>query len=237
MGFQGKPGRREILLWLNRFFYLWGMQHYPSPLHTLSSDSLSRQHFKAAIKVKISLKRKQWCGWETVYILANIFSTHHKLGLSGKVTRFPVRNILEVVRNGGRETQKVCSRFCIWSSGTKQPGKVRGQTSMRMGSCSLENAVTKYFLVTITMGFPSGTSSKEPTCQWRRLREAGSIPGLGRCPGVGNSNPLQYSCLENSMVRGAQWATVHGTAKSQTHSITKIILHHFLILQLYYTTT
>lgn len=96
------------------------MQHYPSPLHTLSSDSLSRQHFKAAIKVKISLKRKQRCGWETVCILANIFSTHHKLGLSGKVTRFPVRNILEVVRNGGRETQKECSRFCVWSSGTKQ---------------------------------------------------------------------------------------------------------------------
>lgn len=53
-------------------------------------------------------------------ILSNIFSTHHKLGLSGKVSRFLVRNILEVVRNGGRETQKVWSRFCIWSSGTKQ---------------------------------------------------------------------------------------------------------------------
>ena len=76
-------------------------------------------------------------------ILSNIFSTHHKLGLSGKVSRFLVRNILEVVRNGGRETQKVCSRFCIWSSGTKQPGKIRGQTSMRMGSRRLENAVRK----------------------------------------------------------------------------------------------
>ena len=37
----------------------------------------------------------------------------------------------------------------------------------------------------------------------------GSIPGLGRSPGVGNGNPLQYSCLENSMDRGAWWATVH----------------------------
>ena len=46
--------------------------------------------------------------------------------------------------------------------------------------------------------------------------DLGSIPGLGRSPGEGNSNPLQYSCLENSMDRGAWWATVHGIAKSQT---------------------
>ena len=43
-----------------------------------------------------------------------------------------------------------------------------------------------------------------------------SIPGLGRSPGVGNGNPLQHSCLENPMDRGAWWATVHGFAKSQT---------------------
>ena len=43
-----------------------------------------------------------------------------------------------------------------------------------------------------------------------------SIPGLGRSPGEGNGNPLQYSCLENPMDRGAWWATVHGVAKSWT---------------------
>ena len=43
----------------------------------------------------------------------------------------------------------------------------------------------------------------------------GSIPGLGRSPGEGNGNPLQYSCLGNPMDRGAWWATVHGVAKSQ----------------------
>ena len=42
------------------------------------------------------------------------------------------------------------------------------------------------------------------------------IPGSGRSPGEGNGNPLQYSCLENSMKRGAWWATVYGVAKSQT---------------------
>ena len=47
-------------------------------------------------------------------------------------------------------------------------------------------------------------------------RDVGLIPGLGRYPGEGNGNPLQYSCLENSMDRGAWQATVHGVAKSQT---------------------
>ena len=45
--------------------------------------------------------------------------------------------------------------------------------------------------------------------------EASSIPGLGRSPGGGNGNPLQYSCLENPRDRGAWWATVHGVRKSQ----------------------
>ena len=46
--------------------------------------------------------------------------------------------------------------------------------------------------------------------------DPGSIPGLGRSPGEGNGNLLQYSCLENSMDGGAWWATVHGVAKSRT---------------------
>ena len=44
-------------------------------------------------------------------------------------------------------------------------------------------------------------------------RDMGSLPVSGRSPGVGNGNPLQYSCLKNSMDRGAWWATVHGVAK------------------------
>ena len=52
----------------------------------------------------------------------------------------------------------------------------------------------------------------------------GSIPGLGRYPGAGNGNPLQYSCLKNPMDRGAWWATVQGVAKIRTrlaHTLTK----------------
>ena len=48
------------------------------------------------------------------------------------------------------------------------------------------------------------------------VRDMGSIPGLGRAPGRGHSNPLQCSCLENPLDRGAWWATVHRVTKSGT---------------------
>ena len=48
------------------------------------------------------------------------------------------------------------------------------------------------------------------------IRDVGSIPGSGRFPRAGHGNPIQYSCLENPMDRGAWWATVHRVAKSQT---------------------
>ena len=68
-------------------------------------------------------------------------------------------------------------------------------------------------LITFRMGFPGGSEVKVPACN---LGNLGSIPGSGRFPGEGNVNPLQYSCLENPMDRGAWWATVHEVAKSQT---------------------
>ena len=59
-------------------------------------------------------------------------------------------------------------------------------------------------------------SGKEYACN---AGDLGSIPGLGRSPGGRHGNPLQYSCLENPMDRGAWWAAVHGVAKSQTRLI------------------
>ena len=50
----------------------------------------------------------------------------------------------------------------------------------------------------------------------KNLRDVGSIPGWGRSPEGGNGNPFQYSCLENSMDRGAWWATAHRVTKSLT---------------------
>ena len=63
------------------------------------------------------------------------------------------------------------------------------------------------------LGFLGGSDGKEYACD---AGDPGSVLGLGRSPGKGNSNPLQYSCLENLMDRGAWWATVHRVAKSQT---------------------
>ena len=57
---------------------------------------------------------------------------------------------------------------------------------------------------------------KNPPANAGDARDMGLIPGLGRSPGVGNGNPLQYSGLENPMDRGAWWATVHSIAKSWT---------------------
>ena len=63
------------------------------------------------------------------------------------------------------------------------------------------------------MGFPGSSDSKGPACNARDLC---SIPGLGRFPGGGQDNPLQYSCLENPMDRGASRATVHGVTNGRT---------------------
>jgi len=63
-------------------------------------------------------------------------------------------------------------------------------------------------------GFPGGAVVKNlPTTNAIDPGNSGSVPGLGRSPGVGNGNPLQYSCLEDSVDRGVWWATVHGVTK------------------------
>ena len=57
---------------------------------------------------------------------------------------------------------------------------------------------------------------KNPSANAGDIRDTGSIPGLGRFPGGGHRNPLQYSCLENPMDKEAWWAVVNGVAKSRT---------------------
>ena len=85
-----------------------------------------------------------------------------------------------------------------------------------------EVIITTYFLASIiwnkllsvaSNGLLCGSDGKD-TCN---VGDLGLIPGLGRFPGYGNGYPLQYSCLENSMDRGAWWATVHGVTESHTH--------------------
>ena len=77
-------------------------------------------------------------------------------------------------------------------------------------------------------GLPGGSDGKASACN---AGDLGLIPGSGRCPGEGNGNPFQYSCLENSMDRGALEATVHGVAKSWTRlsNFTSIVSLDILI--------
>ena len=67
--------------------------------------------------------------------------------------------------------------------------------------------------ISLVLGFLGDSDSKASACN---VGDTGSIPVLERSPGEGNSNPLQYSCLENPMDRGAWQATVHGVAESCT---------------------
>ena len=67
------------------------------------------------------------------------------------------------------------------------------------------------YLSTHNMGFPGGSDGKEAFCN---ARDLGLTPGSGRSLAEGNGHPLQYSCLENPMDRGAWWGTVHGVAES-----------------------
>ena len=77
------------------------------------------------------------------------------------------------------------------------------------------------------MGFPDSTVGKEFTCDAGDIRDMGSIPGLGRSPGEGNGNPLQYSCLKNPMDGGTWQATVHGVSKSLTQLSNFTFHFHF----------
>ena len=69
----------------------------------------------------------------------------------------------------------------------------------------------KKILTFFTLGFPCSSVGKEFAYG---AGDLGSIPGLGRSPGEGNGNPLQYPCLENLMDRGTWWTAIHGVAKS-----------------------
>ena len=110
----------------------------------------------------------------------------------------------------------------LWALLREQEGKIpfqmiRGQCFLWIPLCSLKHTilcllyVKGHFTPTMVLqGFPSGSDSKESACN---AGDPGLIPGSGRSPGEGNGYPLQYSCLENPMDRGAWWATFHGLAE------------------------
>ena len=120
----------------------------------------------------------------------------------------------------------VCVLFCLCMAGTL----FRVCTGVREG-CTSKTSVEKHNRMPLCMrwtasrgkvsseafvtelGFSGGLDGKEIACS---MGDPASIPGSGRFPEEGNGNPLQYSCLENPMDRGAWQATAHGVAKSWT---------------------
>ena len=85
-----------------------------------------------------------------------------------------------------------------------------------------------------TKGFPGASVIKNPPVSEGEARDMSSIPGWGRPPGVGSGNPLQYSCLENSLDRGACQAIVHGVKKRYdlvtAHTRTRLEVNYNLMI-------
>ena len=90
----------------------------------------------------------------------------------------------------------------------KKAGRSRRQREMSLSEFAFPSVFQRASQVALVI--------KNPRADAGDARDAGSIPGLGRSLGGGHGNPLQYSCLENPMDRGAWWATVHGVAQSRT---------------------
>ena len=80
------------------------------------------------------------------------------------------------------------------------------------------------------MDFPGGAMVKNPPASAGNTGDADSIPGLGRCPGEGKGNLLQYSSLENSMHRGARWPSYRPCVCKETDMIEHAHTHNYLIL-------
>ena len=100
--------------------------------------------------------------------------------------------------------------------GQKQRIRCRDQNRGHWGKegvGQIESSIDIYTLLCVKLGFPGSLNGKASAYN---AGEPGLIPGSERSPGVGNGNPLQYSCLENSMDQGAWQATVHGVAKGWT---------------------
>ena len=121
----------------------------------------------------------------------------------------------------------ILKRFCLWNIDRGSlfffffPGVSNFVITCGFLS-SLRDSFSPLGLAFWHWGFPGGSDSKESACN---AGDPDLIPGSRRSPGKGNGNPLQYSCLENSMDRGVWWATAHGVAKSLTEVRTNTLAH------------
>ena len=119
----------------------------------------------------------------------------------------------------GRSLGNLQHRNSMWSVRLKEP--ILPWASTRRPAKGLKQRQDNEMRLFVTISLLPGASQvalavKKPPAKKGDLRDVGSIPGSGRSSGGGIGNPLQYSCLENPMDRGAWWATVNRVSKSQT---------------------
>ena len=107
---------------------------------------------------------------------------------------------------------RVNTGYCAWCLGTRAtPGSFQTLFQISPEGSQVESDHNGDMCICVSWGFPGGANGKEPTCWCRRHKRCGfwSLGWKDRSPGEGNGNPLQYSCLENPIDRGAWQGTVH----------------------------
>ena len=147
------------------------------------------------------------------FIIKFAFILERLCGESGQLKKWNFHNDLKVkiFENGKNIT---IGEWCQWHT---QIADTPFHIAPALPSiCSPDSLSLIYLSLYTISGFPGGTSGKESACQCRKYDRLGSFPGSGRSPGEGNGNPLQYSCLQNPMDRGAWQVTVHRVARRPT---------------------
>ena len=173
----------------------WHLARLTLELHTqlkteLGWAGLFRSHGSAGWQQEAAGSSRHWSrGQNTLQVLGRLLE-------GAQLLRDPLRDLnLHASWGAG-----VCSMSTAEGVQTGSGGQSLGSTSA---------------VWCLPPTFPGGASGKEPTCQCRRHRDVGSIPGSGISLGGGHGNPLQYSWLENPMDKGAWPATVHSVTKIQ----------------------
>ena len=122
--------------------------------------------------------------------------------------------------------KKTCWKSWTWKTNLEfyEVGMLHRSPILNKLNCIFLKVLSLY----LDVGFPGSSVVKNLSANTGILGYVGLIPGLGRYPGGENGNPLQYSCLENRMDRGAWSATVHRVAKSRTQLSTHAYTHTYL---------
>ena len=107
----------------------------------------------------------------------------------------------------------ICNLVCLFAATCPPVHAIYSTAILKLQKNRILCADIKEFLLYVILGFLGGSDCEVSTCY---VGDVGLIPGLGRSPGGGHGKPLQYSCLENSMDRGAWLAAVHRVSKSWT---------------------